>query len=97
MFLQMNAENSIEKTEKAITELAIRMESLQAEIDAFLKHCETLPNPPPNSFTENDLKLLGDLLQEHTSKLERTKKQSVTETKKRQAERNVPNHWLFCR
>ena len=101
MFFQLGSiDNKIEKTETALKEVTIRLEALQSEINKFLKECETSPqinDPYLNPFTPDDLKKLEELLKVHAEKLERNKKSSLEEARKKQSERNVGQHWLFVK
>lgn len=106
MFAQeKNLEEKIQKNERKINELSIKMDAVDREVHALLNELNVTPDQltqfvhTEKNFAEEDWAKLQEEQQKMHTKLQ-VELQSIRnpkEMQKRYAERVVQNHWLFVR
>lgn len=105
MLSSEDAEDKISSNDQKIKELEIRMETLDQHASELWDELAVTPTQirkfleNPEHFTEENWAEVQKMQQEHEAKLklllDNIRNPSLV--KKRQAERNVGQHWLFVR
>lgn len=98
-------EQQINRNEKTMQELAIRIENLDRQVDEFLTELQVTPEQlsalleKKEKFTESNWQELIKQKQELDDKLNRELKniRNPLSAKKTYSERKIGNNWLFVR